>query len=104
MLTGVSAVALKKQDIKSLTGSLTTKTRVIKDLQDKCHALNNAGTLGAPGVRGGARGGGGGHCGGRGGGGASEVATAVSNDLVPYLLSRIFRVVGGEIQIQFPGI
>ena len=27
--------------------------------------------------------------------GPSEVATAVSNDLVPYLLSRIFRVVGG---------
>jgi len=27
--------------------------------------------------------------------GSSEVATAVSNDLVPYLLSRIFRWVGG---------
>jgi len=59
-----------KQDVKSLTASLTTKTRVIKDLQDKCHALNTAATLGAPGVRGGARGGGGGHRGGRGGGGA----------------------------------
>jgi len=41
-----------KQDVKSLNASLTTKTRVIKDLQDKCHALNTAATLGAPGVRG----------------------------------------------------
>jgi len=29
--------------------------------------------------------------------GPSEVATAASNDLVPSLLSRIFRVVGGRI-------
>jgi len=43
-----------KQDVKSLNASLTTKTRVIKEIQDKCHALNTTKTLGAPGVRGGA--------------------------------------------------
>jgi len=43
-----------KQDVKSLNASLTTKIRVIKELQDKCHVLNTETTLGAPGVRGGA--------------------------------------------------
>jgi len=34
--------------------------------------------------------------------GPSEVATVVLNDLVPYLLSHIFRVVGGEILNPVP--